>query len=584
MADLFDQLNARLSAAIAAALADTLPEDVSTDPILTPARDPRFGDFQANFAMSLGKRLGRNPRQLAEDVAARLSWQGLLAEPPGVAGPGFVNLRIDPARLNAQIGELAADPKLGVAVASPRRVVVDYSGPNVAKEMHIGHLRSTIIGDAIARVLARQGHQVIRQNHLGDWGTQFGMLIEHLDDSVDPRTIESGDFAIGDLNAFYQEAKRKFDEDAAFAERARRRVVALQAGDAATVARWQVLYRKSIEYFASTYRRLDVLLDDGDIRGESAYNALLPEVVAELQSRGLATLSQGALCVFPAGFVDKQGQPLPLIVRKSDGGYLYATTDLAAARYRIRDLGAQRIIYVTDARQAQHFAMVFATLRSAGWAPAHVRLDHVPFGTVLGKDKKPFRTREGGIVRLADVLDEAEQRALAMVTAKNPDLPEDQRRRIAHVVGVGALKYADLSSDRIRDYVFDWDRMLALEGNTAPYLQYSVTRIRSIFRKAGDVEPGASLAIAEPAERSLALRLLGFASVVDAVADSLEPHRLCNYLYDLAAAFHQFYEQCPVLAAPDLPTRGSRLALCDLTARTLEQGLSLLGIGVPERM
>jgi arginyl-tRNA synthetase len=587
MATLPDILRDRFSAAIASALGD---EHAQTDPIITSATNAQFGDFQVNVAMGLAKKLGRKPRELADAIVAKLDGSGLLAEPPSVAGPGFINLRVDPALLSQLATQLASDDRLGVAAAEPpQRVVVDYSAPNVAKEMHIGHLRSTIIGDCIARTLACQGHVVIRQNHLGDWGTQFGMLIEHL------LSLTGGDgsrdsvpAAIGDLNAFYQDAKRHFDNDPAFAERARKRVVALQAGDAETRSLWRKLYDTSISYFNATYARMNVLLTDTDIRGESAYNDALPDVVRELEALGLASMSDGAVCVFPAGFVDKDGQPLPMIVRKSDGGYLYATTDLAAARYRVRELEAQRLVYVADARQSQHFAMLFAVLRQANWAPPELRLDHVPFGTVLGKDRRPFKTREGGTVKLADVLDEAERRAFNLVSAKNVELPEGERRSIAHIVGIGALKYADLSSDRIKDYVFDWDRMLALEGNTAPYLQYSYTRIRSIFRKAGEpietVEQSRKIVITAPSERVLALKLLTFGAVVQSVADALEPHRLCTYLYELASAFHQFYEQCPVLTAPETDTRGSRLALCDLTGRTLKQGLSLLGIDVPERM
>ena len=581
MSSLVMQLRERVGEAIAAALGS---EHAGVDPLLTAATNPQFGDFQANVAMSLGKALGRKPREVAEAVVGQLRWQGLLAEAPGVAGPGFINLRVDGSVLSEHVAAVAGDSRLGVPVASPgQRVVVDYSAPNVAKEMHVGHLRSTVIGDCIARTLGFQGHAVIRQNHLGDWGTQFGMLIEHLRSNG-----EGGQgAAVADLSAFYQEAKRRFDADPDFADRARQRVVALQSGDPDTLAQWRRLYDTSIAYFNRTYARMDVLLENGDIRGESAYNASLPGIVEGLRALQLASVSEGAVCVFPEGFADRDGQPLPMIVQKSDGGYLYATTDLAAARYRVAELGAQRIVYVTDSRQAQHFKMLFTVLRQTGWAPADVRLDHVPFGTVLGKDKKPFKTREGGTVKLSDVLDEAEQRAFDLVTAKNAELPEAERRQIAHTIGVGALKYADLSNDRIKDYVFDWDRMLALEGNTAPYLQYSYARIQSIFRKAEEAGvrgQGSRVSVAEPAERALALKLLGFAAVVDAVAESLEPHRLCTYLYELAAAFHSFYEQCPVLTAADDVTRTSRLALCDLTARTLKQGLSLLGIAVPPRM
>jgi arginyl-tRNA synthetase len=577
-------LTDRFSAAITAAFGD---EHAQIDPLIRPSANPKFGDYQANVAMSLAKQLEQKPRDVAQAIANNLQIADLV-EKTDIAGPGFINLTIKPDTLSEQLRSMASDEHLGIAQAGyPQTVVVDYSSPNVAKQMHVGHLRSTVIGDAIARVLAVQGHSVIRQNHLGDWGTQFGMLIERL--VLDQSEAEAAKtvHTFADLEAFYIEAKQQFDSDPTFARRSRERVVKLQSGDDITLKLWDQFVKASAVRFGSIYERLDVLLTRDDIRGESFYNDRLAAVVADLEQSGALCISDGAKVVFPEGFKDRDGRPLPLIVQKSDGGYLYATTDLAAARYRIGELGADRIIYVTDARQSQHFAMVYATLRRVGWAPDNVQLEHVAFGTILGKDNRPFKTRDGGTVKLIDLLDEAEQRAAAVIEQKNPDLPADQRTAIAHAVGIGALKYADLSSDRIKDYVFDWDRMLALEGNTAPYLQNAYVRIRSIFRK-GQIESASidagTIAIAEPSERALAIRLLQFPGVIAAVADSLEPHRLCTYLYELAAIFHQFYENCPVLKAADPATRDSRLAICDLVARTLNCGLDLLGIEVVEQM
>ena len=580
MTDLHTSIEERFRAALAKAFGD---EHRSTDPLVRPSSEPRFGDYQANVAMSLAKALKQKPREVAERIVAALDADDLF-DRVEIAGPGFINLTLTAAALADRVAAMHADERLGVPSAGrPRRTVVDYSGPNVAKEMHVGHLRSTCIGDAIARVIRFLGHDVIGQNHLGDWGTQFGMLIQHLTETGSAERRE-----IADLNAFYQEAKRRFDEDPEFAERARSRVVALQRGDEATLAAWRELVERSKRYFDAIYERLDIDRELLEYRGESAYNDDLDAVIEDLDKAGLLAESEGALVVYPEGFKGRDGEPMPMIVRKRDEGYLYATTDLAAARYRLRVLGADWIIYVTDARQSQHFAMVFQTLRQAGWAGESVRLDHVPFGTILGPDRKPFKTRTGDVVRLGEVIDEAEERAYAIVQAKSPHLPEDEKRRIAHVVGVGALKYADLASERIRDYVFDWDRMLALEGNTAPYLQNAYVRIRSIFRKAGEegIEPdfAAPIVVDEDAERALSLELLQFPQIVRAVGDSLEPHRLCNYLYSLASAFHRFYERCPVLSASDERLRASRLRLADLTARTLRTGLALLGIGTVEQM
>ncbi|MEM6458713.1 MAG: arginine--tRNA ligase [Planctomycetota bacterium] len=573
-----------LSTLVLDAASHALGPDIEVaDAMLRPSNDPKFGDYQANLALPLAKQLKQKPRDLAERIAAALGdADGLLAKPAEVAGPGFINLTLADATLRHAATGLNLSGRLGVpADATARHVVVDYCGTNVAKEMLVWHLRSTIIGDALVRVLEALGHRVTRQNHLGDWGTQFGMLIEYLNDLDAPDRIE-----IGDLNAFYQQAKQKFDDDPDFVERARERVVALQQGHPATRARWRQLVEASVEHFNAVCDRLGVRLTPDDIRGESFYNDQLEPTVAALDAAGLLRQSEGAQVVYPDGFVNQDGEPLPMIVRKSDGGFLYATTDLAAARYRIDELKADRVIYVTDARQSPHFAMVFATLHAAGMAE-DIRLEHVPFGTMLGKDRRPYKTRSGESIRLADVLDEAVRRADAAIAEKNPDLPPEVRQDVAEAVGIGAVKYADLSGDRVKDYVFDYDRMLSLEGNTAPYLLYSYARIRSIFRK-GEIDfndfCGDNVAVAEPAERALVLHLLRFGETVAAVGETLEPHRLCNYLYDLATRYHRFFEACPVLKADDAPTRDARLALCRLTARTLDTGLGLLGIRVVERM
>ncbi len=574
-----------LSTAFSAAIQNAFGEDwKGTDPQLKYAANPAHGDFQANFAMGMGKKLGLAPRAVAEAVLAKLDLAGI-AVGLEIAGPGFVNIRVLDSYLEAQLSELQADPRSGIRLAEkPQRIVLDYSAPNVAKEMHVGHIRSTVIGDCLARVFGVLGHEVLRRNHLGDWGTQFGMLVEH----VSALGWKPGEkHEIGDLNALYKESKARFDADPEFAERARRRVVALQSGEAETVALWRELVIESKHHFAQVYANLGVLLTEEDYYGESYYNDMLGPTTEELLASGVAVESEGAVCVFPPGFSGQDGGPVPLIVRKKDGGYGYDTTDLAALRHRVRDLKAKRLVYVTDSRQKQHFAMIFEGAKMAGWLTDDARAEHVPFGSILGDDGKPFKTRSGETIRLQDLLAEAIERAGALVAAKTPGIADDEKQEIAHAVGIGAIKYADLANDRIKDYVFSWERMLAFDGNTAPYLQNAYVRIRSIFRKAAEspspIQAG-PVSLGQTEERALALQLLKFGDTVEQVERSLEPHRLCTYLYDLAASFHHFYEACTVLGAQDEALKASRLALCALVADTLKRGLGLLGIDVIERM
>ncbi|GAA4211690.1 arginine--tRNA ligase [Microbispora amethystogenes] len=551
-------------------------EYATEDPLIRPSQ---FADYQANVALSLAKRLRRAPREVAQAVADHLDTSDVSVE---VSGPGFLNLTLRDGWIAEQAGQRLLDDRLGVPQAAPQTVIVDYSAPNAAKEMHVGHLRTTIVGDTLARTHEHVGNQVIRQNHLGDWGTQFGMLIEHLLDIGEEQAL--GMLAAGDGNAFYQAARHKFDNDSAFQQRSRGRVPLLQGGDPETLRLWREFVDYSNRYFTKVYRTLGVTLTDDDIAGESKYNPMLADVCDELERMGVAEMSEGALCVFPPGFTGRDDQPLPLIVRKSDGGYGYATTDLAAIRYRVRDLKADRVLYVVGATQSLHFQMVFAAARMAGWLHDEVRAEHVQIGSVLGSDGKMFKTRSGESVKLTDLLEEAVVRAEAVIADRGYE-PE-ARRQIARQVGMGAVKYADLSVSHDSEYVFDFDRMLALTGNTGPYLQYATARIRSIFRNGG-VDPEwitGPIVLGHPAERALALQLLGFGTVVAAVADLSEPHRLCNYLFDLAQAFTSFYEGCPVLKAEEESVRQSRLALAALTLRVLLRGLDLLGIEVPERM
>ncbi|MDA0565457.1 arginine--tRNA ligase [Streptomonospora sp. S1-112] len=578
MADPQEILAQRVQSALGAAFG---PDFADTDPVIRPSQ---FADFQANAALPLAKRLGRAPRDVAADIVARLDIADMCRDAE-ISGPGFINLTLRDDWIAARAQDLLADPRAGIPRQQPQTIPIDYSAPNVAKEMHVGHLRTTVVGDALARVLEALGHAVVRQNHIGDWGTPFGMLIEHLLDSGEHSP--EAELVKTDPNAFYQAARTKFDGSPEFAERARKRVVALQAGDPETLRLWRELVDLSKVYFNRVYATLDVTLTDSDLAGESMYNDMLPGICDELEGKGIAEVSEGALCVFQPEFTGREGKPVPLIVRKSDGGYGYGTTDLATIRYRVEELGAtSRVIYVVGAPQALHFRMVWSAARKAGWLPDRVTPVHVQIGNVLGEDGKILRTRSGQPIRLMALLEEAVDRAAKVVAENRPDLDDTTRAAIAREVGIGAVKYADLSVSHDTEYVFDYDRMLALNGNTGPYLQYAAARIRSIFRKGG-VDPDSAtgpITLTEPAERDLALALLGFGPVVAAVGDTLEPHRLCGYLFDLAQAFTAFFEHCPVLQAEDPAVRDSRLALIAATLRTLVTGLGLLGVRTPEQM
>lgn len=579
------QLKGQLQQAMVATFG---PELEGTDPILVPTANPKFGDFQANVAMSLSKQLKNNPRAIATQIVENLEVSDL-CEPPEIAGPGFINLRLKPDYLEAQLKAIQTDQRLGVdPVKQPQPVIVDFSSPNIAKEMHVGHLRSTIIGDSIARVLEFMGHDVLRLNHVGDWGTQFGMLITHLQEVSPNALIDPDSVDIGDLVAFYKEAKQRFDSDDDFKTRSREAVVGLQSGDEAARKAWQILCEQSRREFQKIYDRLDIRIEE---RGESFYNPLLPEVVKDLEDQGLLVADQGARVVFLDGFTNKDGAPLPLIIQKSDGGYNYATTDLAAIRYRTQQDGAERIIYVVDAGQGNHFAQVFQVAAKAGWIPEGVELIHVPFGVVQGEDGKKFKTRSGETVRLKDLLDEAVSRARAdletRIEAEERQETPEFIQTVAETVGIGAVKYADLSQNRTSNYIFSYDKMLALQGNTAPYMIYAYVRVQGISRKGGiDLEhlpADATVHLEDESEFALAKHILQLDEVLEEVAADLLPNRLCQYLFELSQKFNQFYDRCSVLQAAE-PQRTSRLILADLTARTLKLGLSLLGIRVLERM
>ncbi|EKO3486289.1 arginine--tRNA ligase [Vibrio fluvialis] len=544
---------------------------------------PQFGDYQANGVMGVAKQLGTNPREFAQKVIDVLDLDGI-ASKTEIAGPGFINIFLSEEFLAKQADAALADERLGVAQEAQQTIVADYSAPNVAKEMHVGHLRSTIIGDAVVRTLEFLGHKVIRANHIGDWGTQFGMLIANLERVQQ----ESGEVSmeLSDLEAFYRESKKLYDEDAEFAERARNYVVKLQGGDAFCLDMWKKLVDVTMIQNQRNYDRLNVSLTRDDVMGESMYNDMLPGIVADLKEKGLAQEDDGAQVVFLEEFKNKDGEPMGVIIQKRDGGFLYTTTDIACAKYRYETLGADRVLYFIDSRQHQHLMQAWTIVRKAGYVPEAVTLEHHAFGMMLGKDGRPFKTRAGGTVRLADLLDEAEERAKALIESKNPDLDADEKAEIATTVAMAAVKYADLSKHRTTDYVFDWDNMLAFEGNTAPYMQYAYTRVASIFAKAG-VSPDnltGDIKITEEKEKTLIAKLLQFEEAVQSVSREGQPHILCSYLFELAGQFSSFYEACPILIAEDESVKQSRLKLAALTAKTIKQGLSLLGINTLERM
>jgi arginyl-tRNA synthetase len=547
--------------------------------LINYAREEKFGDYQANGVMGVAKQLKRNPRELGEAVLAALDLTGI-ADKVELAGPGFINIFIAPEHLAEQLNTLLAADRLIDTASSTQTVVVDYSSPNLAKEMHVGHLRGTIIGDALARIFEYLGHRVIRQNHYGDWGTQFGMLITWMQALEDSDTMQN---ELADLEVFYRHAKEKFDSDADFARTSRDNVVKLQAGDPECLALWQKFIDVSVAHCQELYEKLGITLTPGDMRPESFYNDRLQGIINDLRNKGLLTEDDGAQCVFLDEFQGKDGTALPVIVQKSDGGFLYATTDLAAIRYRSEALQANRVLYVVDARQSLHFQQVFRVAELAGFKNPGCSLEHLAYGTMMGSDGKPFKTRTGGTVKLMDLMTESVSRAYDLVTGKNPELDETERRAIADVVGIAAIKYFELSKNRNSDYVFDWDTMLSFDGNTAPYLLYAYARIRSIFRREDAADSSFTITITESAEKQLALKLLQFTEMVNQVADDCFPNQLCLYLYDLAGTYMQFYEACPVLkAAPAV--RNSRLGLCHLTARTIRQGLGLLGIETLEKM
>jgi len=577
-----DTIRQLIQHALASLVEDgTLPAGLSPDIQVETTKDRSHGDYASNIAMMLAKPAGMKPRDLATKLVAALPANPQVAKVE-IAGPGFLNFFQDQAWLAASLDAALGDDRLGVRKAGPaQRVAVDLSSPNLAKEMHVGHLRSTIIGDAVARVLEFLGDTVIRQNHVGDWGTQFGMLLAYLEEQPVDAQAE-----LHDLEVFYRAAKKRFDESAEFADRARELVVKLQAGDAECLRLWTRFNEISLSHCQKVYDQLGVKLTMADVKGESAYNDDLANVVDELKAKGLLTEDDGALCVFLDEFKNAEGNPLPVIVQKAGGGYLYATTDLAAMRYRNKVLHCDRVLYFVDQRQALHFQQVFEVARRAGFVPAGMDLEHMGFGTMNGADGKPFKTRDGGTVKLIDLLDEAEERAYTLVKAKNPELGEDELRHIAHAVGIGAVKYADLSKHRTSDYSFNFEQMLSFEGNTAPYLLYAYTRVASIFRKLGKGydEVGGKIVLEAPQEQALAAQLAQFGDLLNNVALKGVPHILCAYLYELAGLFSSFYEHCPILAAQTPEQQESRLKLAALTGRTLKQGLELLGLETLERM
>lgn len=553
------------------------------DALIKQSAKAQFGDYQANGIMAVAKKMGINPRQLAEKVVAQLAIKDI-ADKIEIAGPGFINIFLK-SDFIANLNELALkDSKLNLTIANKgQTVVVDYSAPNVAKEMHVGHLRSTIIGDATVRVLAFLGHHVIRANHVGDWGTQFGMLIAYLEKM---QNENANDMALADLESFYRAAKKHYDEDEQFAEKARNYVVKLQGGDEYCLAMWRKLVDITMTQNIATYKRLNVTLSLEDTMGESIYNELLPKVVNDLKNQGLAVESDGALVVFLDEFKNKEGEPMGVIIQKRDGGYLYATTDIAAIKYRYEQLHAERILYYTDSRQHQHLEQVWMIAHKAHYIPNSLKLEHHMFGMMLGKDGKPFKTRSGDTVKLNDLLDEATERAATLIKSKNPDLSDVELAQVVDAVAIGAVKYADLSKNRTTDYVFDWDNMLSFEGNTAPYLQYAYTRVLSVFKKSNINEDNLDghIDLGTEKERALAIRLNQFDETITTVAAEGTPHVLCAYLYDIATLFSSFYEHCPILAAENENLKISRLKLASLTAKTLKTGLDMLGIKTVDKM
>ena len=557
--------------------------DAQCEALIRQSGKVQFGDYQANGIMPVAKKLGLNPREFAQSVLDKAELQDI-AEKTEIAGPGFINIFLKDTWLADNISRAVQDPKLGVHNPEKQTVVVDYSSPNVAKEMHVGHLRSTIIGDAVVRTLEFLGNHVIRANHVGDWGTQFGMLIAYLEKMENEHASE---MELSDLEAFYRAAKKHYDEDPVFAEKARNYVVKLQSGDEYCRTMWQKLVKITMQQNQHNYDRLNVTLTDKDVMGESLYNPMLPGIVEDLKKQGLAEEDEGALLVYLDEFKNKDGDPMGVIVQKKDGGFLYTTTDIAAAKYRYETLKAHRALVFSDTRQSQHMQQAWLITRKAGYVPDSFQLEHKNFGMMLGKDGKPFKTRSGDTVKLADLLDEAIERAGVLISQKSTALSEQEKADVIEAVGIGSVKYADLSKNRTTDYVFDWDNMLSFEGNTAPYMQYAYTRIRSIFNRSqialSEVEQ-AQLSITDEKERALAIKLLQFEEAVQVVGKEGTPHVLCAYLYELAGVFSSFYEHCPILNNDDHQVKLSRLKLALLTERTLKQGLDLLGIKTVEKM
>ncbi|HDL1222885.1 TPA: arginine--tRNA ligase [Mannheimia haemolytica] len=555
--------------------------DSNVEPLVRQSGKPEFGDYQANGAMGAAKKLGMNPREFAQKILENADLNGI-ADKLEIAGPGFINIFLNPEWLAENTNSSLQAVNFGIKTANPQTIVIDYSSPNVAKEMHVGHLRSTIIGDAVVRTLAFLGNNVIRANHVGDWGTQFGMLIAYLEKMENEHVSE---MELSDLEAFYRAAKEHYDSDEAFAEKARNYVVKLQSSDKYCLTMWKKLVDITMHHNQENYNRLNVTLTEKDVMGESLYNPMLPEIVADLKAKGLAVEDDGALVVFLDEFKNKDGDPMGVIVQKKDGGFLYTTTDIAAAKYRYETLKANRALVFSDSRQAQHMQQAWLITRKAGYVPDSFSLEHPFFGMMLGKDGKPFKTRSGGTVKLKDLLDEAVERADKLIAERSTELTAEEKAAVVEAVAIGSVKYSDLSKNRTTDYVFAWDNMLTFEGNTAPYMQYAYTRIRSIFARANIDEDAlsGSIQLNEPKERALAVKLLQFEEALNGVAKEGMPHILCQYLYELAGSFSSFYEACPILNAEET-TKNSRLKLAALTAKTLKQGLDLLGIKTVEKM